>query len=368
MRIYNLIQEAKKSSYVWLESTSGKPVKISTKNVCADTGALLLGSQIRLAYTYGGQRVFFDKQEMNDIKVLDKPCIRLMGFKPRDALKDHHNIKHSSFIYPDELAIKGSTVMFTALWQKMLDLGKIAICKMTPRASSPSRFVALIPQAEKRDSTGEQLVPPGMNVIWLPFVDDIRSLQFDPMKPASEEQIEAAQKLVKALRIKFDSDNFPNPVLQKHYKHLQALALNRSADEFEEPEDMIVPDLEGMDSRLDSIKPFAQAVFPVNYHPDPKKTPVKAKVTSAAARSKKRARDDDDDDDDLENTPSKKRKVAADPDSHNWVQLVKTGGVKKLTIPDLKAFLTSRGIKGFSGKKKDEIVEMVISAVEAEGQ
>lgn len=25
-----------------------------------------------------------------------------MGFKPRSSLKDHHNIRNASFIYPDE--------------------------------------------------------------------------------------------------------------------------------------------------------------------------------------------------------------------------------------------------------------------------
>jgi ATP-dependent DNA helicase 2 subunit 1 len=368
VRIYNLVQEAKKSSFVWLESARGAPVKISSKNVCADTASLLLPSQIKLAYTYGGHRVFFEKSELNDIKVLDKPCIRLMGFKPKSHLKDHYNIKHSSFIYPDEQAIKGSTVTFSALWNRMIAMDKVAICKMTPRASSPSRFVALIAQEEKRDKTGEQVVAPGMHVIWLPFVDDIRSLQFDEMKQPSEEQVQAAQRLVKALRIRFDSNNFPNPVLQKHYKHLQALALNREADEVEEPEDLIVPDFDGMDSRLDSIKPFAQSVFPPHYAPDPKKTPSKSKATSSAKKSKKRARDDDDDDDDdgLMETPTKKRKTAADPSAHNWAALVRTGGIKKITIPDLKAYLASKGIKGVSGKKKDELVEMVCDAVNSD--
>lgn len=359
-----MVQEAKKSTFQWLESASTKQVKISSKNVCADTGSLLLASQIKLAYTYGGHRVFFEKQELNEIKVLDQSCIRLMGFKPREYLKPHHNIKHSSFIYPDEQAIKGSTLIFTALWDRMINMNKIAICKMTARASTPSRFVALLAQPEVRDKSQEQKSPPGIHVVWLPFVDDIRSLQLDPMKMASPDQVQAAHRLVKSLRIRFDSENFPNPVLQKHYKHLQALALHREADAVEEPEDLIVPDFEGMDTRLDSIKPFAQFTNPPHYHPDPKKTPTKAKVASAAAKSRKRARGDDEDgDDDLDNTPSKKRKTATDPAAHDWPALVRSGGISKLTIPDLKAYLSAKGVKGFSSKKKDELVQMVIEDV-----
>ena len=72
-----------------------------------------------------------------------------MGFKPRSALKDHHNVRHAYFIYPDEYSIKGSTVAFTALLDRMLALDKIAICRWTPRANAPPKFVALLPQVHQ---------------------------------------------------------------------------------------------------------------------------------------------------------------------------------------------------------------------------
>jgi ATP-dependent DNA helicase 2 subunit 1 len=73
-----------------------------TKWVCNDTGALLMKEQIAHYYPYGGERIRFSKEELQDIKTIDKPGLRLMGFKPRSALKSYYNIKSASFIYPDE--------------------------------------------------------------------------------------------------------------------------------------------------------------------------------------------------------------------------------------------------------------------------
>jgi hypothetical protein len=48
-------------------------------------------------------------------------------------------------------------------------------------------------------------------VIPLPYADDIREVTIDPAPVASKEQIVKAKKMVKTLRIKFDSRNFENP-------------------------------------------------------------------------------------------------------------------------------------------------------------
>ena len=76
-------------------------MKVATKYVCEDTGSLLLDSQIKFSYLYGGERVIFDKEELQSIKILDTQGIKLMGFKPRSALKPY-NIRTSDFIYPDD--------------------------------------------------------------------------------------------------------------------------------------------------------------------------------------------------------------------------------------------------------------------------
>ena len=51
---------------------------------------------------------------------------------------------------------------------------------------------------------------------------------------AKEEQIEAAKDVVKKLKFQFSSEVFENPVLQNHWRNIEALALDR-----EEPDELI---------------------------------------------------------------------------------------------------------------------------------
>ena len=76
----------------------------------------------------------------------------------------------------------------------------------------------------------------------MPFADDIRDVEPDETPKPTEEQINKAKKLVKTLRINFDSNQFENPLLQRHYSALQALALDK--DQLEETPDYIIPDEE----------------------------------------------------------------------------------------------------------------------------
>lgn len=71
--------------------------------------------------------------------------MKLMGFKPRKALKVFHNVKHSYFIYPDEKRITGSACVVDALIKEMIKQDKIGIVRFTPRENSAVRFCALLP-------------------------------------------------------------------------------------------------------------------------------------------------------------------------------------------------------------------------------
>jgi ATP-dependent DNA helicase 2 subunit 1 len=121
---------------------------------------------------------------------------------------------------------------------------KIAIARFTRLESSIPYFVALLPQLEEFDEDGTQLTPPGLHVIYLPYADDIRQLTLPKTISASKEQVDKAKAFVKKIRIRFDSRSFENPVLQKHYASLQALALER--EQLESVPDYVKPDLEGM--------------------------------------------------------------------------------------------------------------------------
>jgi ATP-dependent DNA helicase 2 subunit 1 len=54
----------------------------------------------------------------------------LMGFKPRSYLKVYHNIKHSTFVFPDEKRVIGSSQCADALIKEMIRKEKVAIVRV----------------------------------------------------------------------------------------------------------------------------------------------------------------------------------------------------------------------------------------------
>lgn len=102
------------------------------------------------------------------------PGVKLLGFKDRSTLHFLENIKHAYFLYPSDLDQPGSKRVFAALLQSMLSKNKYALGLYMPRENVIPAFVAILPQAEEVDEEGNQLVPPGMNMIVLPYADDIR--------------------------------------------------------------------------------------------------------------------------------------------------------------------------------------------------
>lgn len=354
VRIYNLVQETKKGSTTLLDGRTLQPIRTITKRVCEDTGSLLLDSQVKHGFAFGGVRVMIEKHELRDIKTMDTASMRLVGFKPRSALKDYHNLKHASFIYPDEVAVRGSSVAYAALLQKMLEMEKIAICRLTARSNASLRLVALVPFQELVKD-GIQVYPSGLYIIYLPFADDIRADRAEATPKATEDQIAAGLSLVRKLRIQdFDCRNFDNPVLQHHYMTLEAIALDRDEKDIEVPEDSVVPDADGMARLSNLLNNFKDAVFPDTYvGPDVKQTPGKKK-----AASKKRVRDGEEDDsqDPLSSPTAKRKKLAEETD---WNAMAQNGTITKCTMDALKGYCNANGIKGVSSLKKQALVDLV---------
>ena len=63
------------------------------------------------------------------------------------------------------------------------------------------------------------------------FLDDIRKVPIEEFTSASEEQIDAAKKIVMKLRSKFSCGQIENPQLQTFWSNLEALALDRDTAE-----------------------------------------------------------------------------------------------------------------------------------------
>eukprot|EP00833_Pecoramyces_ruminatium_P009181 jgi/Orpsp1_1/1183213/evm.model.c7180000084270.1 len=234
---FNIVSEQKKNSYIWIDDNSGKVADLSTTWICHDTTQPLFPSDFKYSYSYGGKLVVFTKDELLKIRNFGKPGLTLLGFKPISKLKFQYNIKHPYFIYPDENQYIGSYSVFAYLLETMNKMKKIAICNFIPRSNSSPRLVALLPQIEERDDNDIQIVPPGFNVIPLPFADDIRNVKNNPCERASEELDTKFGKIVKEINKNegYNPRTINNPYLQKFYLNLQTIALNR--DEIEDIKD-----------------------------------------------------------------------------------------------------------------------------------
>lgn len=237
--IYSLNRQATKGSYVKVDSRTNEEVKCVTKYICQDTGQELLPTDIKLYQEFGGVRVVYEKEEIDQMKDLLKPGFHLIGFKPRKYLKIYYHVRPASFIYPDESSVTGSSSLFTALLTRCIVKDVMPVCVVVTRRSTPPRFVVLLPQEEETDEHQVQLKPPGFHIIYLPYSDDIRKLKIESHSKASDEQIDKMKEIIDKLKFKYTADMFENPSIQKFYRSLEAFALDR--DEVENFNDLTIP-------------------------------------------------------------------------------------------------------------------------------
>ncbi|KAG2386546.1 hypothetical protein C9374_002290 [Naegleria lovaniensis] len=318
-----------------------------------------------------------------------QPGIKLLGFKPKSRLKVYHNYKSSGFLYPNDHKIQGSLLSLSAIHKKMIEMDKIAICRFIQREGIMPQYVALIAQQEVLDEQDHsQIVPPGFQIIFLPYADGIRKpQQFENQSKPSDKHVQLAKKLAKKMQIDFNSSFFNNPSLQQFYQSLQALALEHS--EVEQIEDTLKPDIEGMKKYQSLMEEFKEITFPKDYQPIASSKSSSRSSSSAAARSKalegvekeeeatsslkvkteednekksskkrKKQNDEQDNDEDKVKPKEKKKKkeISSDDDEEeiDMVQLIKDGKADKLTLDILKEFCKQYKLK-VSGSKKDLI-------------
>ena len=111
--------------------------------------------------------------------------------------------------------------------------------------------------------------PPGLNLIFLPYADDLRDLESMKIPKLNEEtkptrnHILGGKRMINAMTVDFDARNFENPDLQKFYSSIQALALQQ--DEIEPIIDYIQPDEEGLGPISDLIIKFRDMCFGEDY-------------------------------------------------------------------------------------------------------
>ena len=72
----------------------------------------------------------------------------------------------------------------------------------------------MIAGAEKLDDSGEQILPPGMWIIMLPFADDIRQQPETAQVRAPDELVDRMRNIMLQLRLPkgiYDPQKYPNP-------------------------------------------------------------------------------------------------------------------------------------------------------------
>ncbi|XP_071477796.1 X-ray repair cross-complementing protein 5-like [Diadema antillarum] len=315
--VYNLVRQQNKPYPVKLYRQTNEPLKSKSKMYCEDTGELLMPSDIKKYQTYGGRNIVFEKDEVDQVKKFDDAGLVLMGFKPHSTLKKYFHVRPAHFLFPDETSVAGSGTLFNALLQRCAERNVVAVCRYIPRKNSPPKFVALVPQKEELDEHNTQVAPPGFHVIFLPFADDMRKLEFQQAPKANPDQIDKAKNLVKKLTFKFSPENFENPVLQTHFRNLEALALDRDAPD--EITDHTAPNNEMIERRAGSlIREFRDAVYPEGYDPTAK--------------------------------PAARRKEGGG--TIDVAQQAREGKLSKLTVSVLKEYCQKNGLST-AGKKAD---------------
>lgn len=334
---YALVRPTTTGTITWLDSLSNLPLKVERSFICNDTGALLQDAQTRFQM-YNDTIVKFSVRELSEVKRVASHHLRLIGFKPLDCLKDYHNLRPSTFIYPSDERIFGSTCVFVALHSSMLHLGRFALAFY----GNPTRpqLIALVAQ-EEVTSSGRQFEPPGMHMIYLPYSDDIRypeevHVTSDDAPRATDEQIKKASNIFKRIDlINFSACQFANPALQRHYGILEALALGE--DEMPDIKDETLPDEEGLSKPgvANAIEEFKTSVYGENY--DQEEAEAAAGKASRGNASKKRK----------EVTDAAAQISAA----YDWAELADNGKLKEMTTVELRSYLTAHDLP-VSGKKE----------------
>ncbi|KAJ8263927.1 hypothetical protein GJAV_G00143160 [Gymnothorax javanicus] len=335
--VYVLARTATKPPAIRLYRDTNEPVRTKTRLYHNNTGSLLLPSDTKRAQVYGNKQIVLEKEEVDELKKFDEVGLVLIGFKPMERLKQHHHIRPALFIYPEEEQIAGSSCVIAALLRRCSERGVFALCKYTSRRNTPPRFVALVPQKEELDSNQMQTTPPGFHAIFLPFADDIRTLDTPQFPIASQAQVDKMKEIVHKLRFKYRSDAFENPALQQHYRNLEALALD--LQEPEPIEDFTKPKTGEMERRLGPlVQEFKDLVYPADYNPEGK-TAAKRKPAEGGGAAEKKPK--------VEVTEAELR-------AH-----VQNGTLGKLTVPVLKEACKQFGVPT-TGAKKQELMDALI--------
>ncbi|KAK9457977.1 SPOC like C-terminal domain-containing protein [Dipodascopsis uninucleata] len=208
----------------------GSPLSTPKKRKSqASADSLQEKSQIKRGYKVSGEILKFTDEEFKSLRLFEDPVIRIIGFKPVSQLSLKDNLRSSHFLYPAEEDYVGSVRTFAALHEALISEEKFALAwAITTTRSSPA-ICALVaaPEVFSDETRHTQVSPPGIYMIRQPFTDDLRSVpRINPVR-APLSSVDKAREMIRSITMSkgYDPDRYPNPVLQWHYRILQAIAL-----------------------------------------------------------------------------------------------------------------------------------------------
>jgi ATP-dependent DNA helicase 2 subunit 1 len=346
---YNIIhrQTPARTCYIWLDGEKPQIATGETTRIADDNARTVEKQDIKKAYKFGGEFVYFTPEEQKALRNFGPPVIRILGFKPRSMLPAWASVKKSTFIFPSEEDYVGSTRVYTALWQKLLRDERIGIAWCVTRANAQPILAAIIPsEAHSDDGSGAPSLPSGLWIYPLPFVDDLREIKPPgDLAKSSDELKNHMRTVVQQLQLPkgvYNPLKYPNPALQWHYRILQALALEEEVPE--KAEDATEPKYKAISKRAGGYL-------------EDWTTMLEDEATKAQnKRAMKREPDDE-----LPQRPAKRSRAGSEKPGNSSIsdaqlrESIESGSIAKMTVAQLKDILGAKGIS--TAGRKIELIE-----------
>jgi ATP-dependent DNA helicase 2 subunit 1 len=347
---YKLVQEQKKPQLKWIHQSTKQQTERVTQTIIKETGEVVKTtgdtvavSEERILYfaTFGTDQVPISPYDVAAIKKASNAdtgtsSLILLGFKPQNAIPITHTVDKTYFIYPNDEGAEGSTEAFANLHAAMIRKNVVAIGELLTRVTTSSRMVAIFPQAERLDDEGDQVTPPGMIVVSLPYEDDVRKMQQETEEDAAtDDLIQEAIDLIRHQRLD-DIEvglNFENAAIHRFWNYIEAVALETTT-----------PTKEQFETELNEEEVMKVAGAQIEAFRDSLPEDVKVVKKSRAA-------------------PRKRKIAEAAPDESgmDWAQLYSTDSLDSCKVDALKSYLRSIGAR--MGGRKEELVFRVSNSI-----
>lgn len=207
-------QEILKTCWIWVGGDQLQVAAGHTTNIAEDSARTVAKEEIRRAYPFGGEQIFFADDEMKALRYFGEPEIKVLGFKPLSMLPAWANTRTAVFLRAEETNYVGSSRVFSALYQKLFADQKFALTWAVTRRNVMPVLAALVPGSEKLYDSGEQYVPEGLWFVPLPFRDDMRQNPETPLVRAPPSLVDRMKLVLNQMRLpgeSYDPRKYPNP-------------------------------------------------------------------------------------------------------------------------------------------------------------